>query len=147
MYFIVKGGENEDCSEVDGCETRLATVNEIHAVRCCSDVELNNWSIAVLCSIWASSNSWGICAVSNWFEAAELCADSGGRLCTKEELEQNCAQSSDCEFDSKLVWSNTTGGKSIFILKCIVQILFMALKCLSCSYLYFEIQFIENWIR
>ncbi|EJK51569.1 hypothetical protein THAOC_29247, partial [Thalassiosira oceanica] len=40
-------------------------------------------------------------------DAEEHCEDSGGRLCTKEELEDGCASFMGCGFDSSLVWSST----------------------------------------
>jgi len=43
----------------------------------------------------------------NHGEAAALCAAGGGRLCTKAELEADCAKFTGCAHDDDLIWSST----------------------------------------
>jgi hypothetical protein len=36
-----------------------------------------------------------------------MCADTGGRLCTKEELQADCTAYAGCGHDFDLVWSSS----------------------------------------
>merc|ERR1712232_25859 len=50
----------------------------------------------------------GVCHSSKDHKSAEtICASYGARLCTKGELEGNCAADTGCELNDDLVWSST----------------------------------------
>ena len=91
--------------------TVAATIEETHAVRCCSDVSIQGWTKKDTCDVWAESNIWGACKDLNWFDASNFCSSQSSRLCTRRELEASCSEETGCEFDSRLVWSMTTASK------------------------------------
>ena len=107
QYYLVKGNlDAPNCNEIS-CNTTLADESEVHAVRCCSDTKISGWQKNKACSVWADSDIWGECKELNWQEANTFCTSQGGRLCSKEELEANCAAGTGCSFDYRLVWSST----------------------------------------
>ena len=112
-YHVSQDGQ---CTEGSpGCKTVTASPEEVHAVRCCSDVESSGWQKGVYentCGIWAQSSLPG-CKELNWFDANNVCETQSARLCTREELEAGCAGGTGCRFDYRLIWSNTpeTSGK------------------------------------
>ena len=110
QYYLVKGDTTDDstCNEIS-CDTKLAEESEVHAVRCCSDTQISGWLKQPQCSVWATADKLGGCNALNWKEANTLCISNGGRLCTKSELESNCAKDSGCRYDFRRVWSSTAG--------------------------------------
>ena len=108
---MVKGDIDNDqfCTESSGCDTVAVSAEETHAVRCCSDVEINGWRQKKTCNVWAESDIWGVCKELNWSGANKFCKDQSARLCTREELEASCTEETGCTFDNRLIWSNTPG--------------------------------------
>ena len=82
-------------------------------VRCCSDIQLSKWKARVNgCSVWGESAvtapgrvPWGCSREKTFDEADTICQAAGARLCTKAELEDNCAKGTGCQFDKTLVWA------------------------------------------
>ena len=48
---------------------------------------------------------WKCSRDKTFAEAETICQTAGARLCTKKELEDDCAQGSGCSFDKTLVWA------------------------------------------
>ena len=46
------------------------------------------------------------CIVGTWYDGERICEENGGRLCTKLELIEGCAESTGCAFDSVMNWSS-----------------------------------------
>ncbi|EJK59753.1 hypothetical protein THAOC_19983, partial [Thalassiosira oceanica] len=46
------------------------------------------------------------CRMLSFGRAVKFCEDKGGRLCTKEELQDGCASMTGCGFDQEHVWSS-----------------------------------------
>ena len=49
---------------------------------------------------------FSMCKKLPWIEATNYCNELGGRLCTKKELEANCAAGTGCNTDGMMVWSS-----------------------------------------
>ena len=114
---MVKGDSDDDnsCNESSGCDTAAANIDETHAVRCCSDVEIAGWRQNNHCNVWAESDIWGACKELTWSEANDLCIAQSARLCTRPELEASCAEETGCNFDYRLIWSKTLASDGKFI--------------------------------
>jgi len=113
--YILKGASNDLCDE-DNCSTREAGIEEQWGVRCCADEYISGWIQNEGCSVFANSTI-ETCAVTNWESANHLCDSAGGRLCTKQELESDCARSTECSMNSKMVWSSDSGFEKYYIVK------------------------------
>ena len=95
QYYTVCGSTTKtaDC----GGENTEADVEEKHEVRCCVD-DLNditgggdNWYKRSGCNVWGESHINGVCHAEKTFaEAEKICSGVGARLCTKDELENDC---------------------------------------------------------
>ena len=88
---------------------------EAHEVRCCSDTDLGSpWKQHANCpfNVWAESPEIGdpaVCqAAKTYDQANQICSDVGARLCTEQELLNDCARGTGCSFDKEYNWSNTT---------------------------------------
>ena len=116
-FYVVKGDSDDDntCTEPSGCDTAAASINETHAVRCCSDVKIGGWRRKDTCNVWAESNSWGACKELTWSQANVFCATQSARLCTRTELEASCTEETGCSFDHRLIWSKTPASDGKFI--------------------------------
>lgn len=92
------------CTEEEG----FVSDAQFHEVRCCSDVAKQEWTKNDGCEIWAASVIDGQCHHDKTFEEADLiCLDAGARLCTSDELKNDCTQGSGCVHDRDLIWSST----------------------------------------
>merc|ERR1712038_288258 len=85
--------------------------NSLHAVRCCSEENMTGiegWLKNDGCSVWSKSRLLDQrCDRNESYEDAEaICEMNGGRLCTKDELENNCARGGGCCEKNDLVWSS-----------------------------------------
>jgi len=109
-YYVVKGASGGDCNEISDifeCNTRYVSKDEQWGVRCCSDTDPGGWSQKGSCSVYTSSRIPTCMSATNWDSAAGLCSSAGGRLCTREELESDCAKGGGCGLDYDMVWSST----------------------------------------
>jgi len=96
-----------------GTDSKLvdkSNAEEKHPVRCCSDTPISGWSLRNGCEIYSESDSWGDCHDAATFdEAVNICDAEGGRLCTLQEIKENCAQGTGCGFDDDKVWTSSVG--------------------------------------
>jgi subtilisin family serine protease len=104
QFWLVCGSKGR-CSP----EHKTAAPTEEHEVRCCSDVEKSGWEKKAQCNVWGESNlSGGQCYHAETFaQAQQICKDNDARLCTKEEIELQCATGSGCSHDSDHIWTST----------------------------------------
>ncbi len=84
------------------------------ATRCCSDMNLGGaWKRNPGCSIWALSarNPYDDkeCAEKmSFYQAEAYCASLGARLCTSEEVVNDCSSGTGCGFDTEMIWTSST---------------------------------------
>jgi len=107
-YYIVQGFSRADCLDFEDstCSTRPVSKHQRFSVRCCADSDPGGWMQKSGCAVWTQSNVPN-CVSTDWDTASELCAASGGRLCTLGELESDCSKDSGCGFNRHMVWSST----------------------------------------
>ncbi len=105
-HFIACGRSNfARCREME----RLAPDSELHEVRCCADASRPGWSKRDGCGAWANSIVGGTCHHSKTFgEASAICAGESARLCTKDEIEEDCTVGTGCGHDRDLVWTSSS---------------------------------------
>merc|ERR1712232_176574 len=61
------------------------------------------------CEVWGESDlpPSGDCNwVKTFVEAEDLCAGAGARLCTADEVDNDCTRGSGCQFDHEHVWTS-----------------------------------------
>jgi len=124
LHWVACGGGNTwDCSEPDAPRDE----EEAFPVRCCSDIAIDRWirrpdrsrGDDELCSVWSegglSGGNFDCQTALSYQEAASFCAGVGGRLCTKDEVNDGCAQGTGCydheigkSFDNLLIWTSTS---------------------------------------
>ena len=102
-----------------GLEGECASPTSRQSVRCCSDVRRPGYQQRGDCTVWSESNFLSLgegddgCAPSATLaDAEQICAAESARLCTRAELEANCAQGTGCGLDSNLVWTADSCGDS-----------------------------------
>jgi len=76
-------------------------------VRCCTEVEIIDWSQSSTCEVWASSINDDCPLNVTYGEAFGICELQGARLCTEIELIGDCAAGTGCELDHSMVWSSS----------------------------------------
>jgi hypothetical protein len=105
-YNTVEGTVNCGASYGNNCVGKTCpTATSKHAVRCCSDTAKSGFHKRFQCSVWGSSLN-AVCHVDKTFaEATEICAAENARLCTSDELENDCARGTGCGFDHHDVWA------------------------------------------
>ena len=99
-YSLLVCGSTTLCST----EPKLVPANELHPVRCCSNVPLEGFKNDFCSDVWADSDDVG-CKRENFTSAVEICAANNARLCTQSELERDCTKKAGCDFSNKMVWS------------------------------------------
>jgi hypothetical protein len=109
---------------VQGASGRMqgdcAAPNSLHSVRCCSDTQLPGYTIRhdSDCTVYSESQfstlgtEDGCAAQATLADAQQICATEHARLCTRAELEADCAQGTGCGLDSNLVWTSDSCGDS-----------------------------------
>jgi len=103
-YWAVCGSQR-DCSD----DPSIEKISEKHGVRCCSDFSIRNWRKQPGCNVWGQSIINAACYPKiDFVGAAKVCASNGARLCTKKELQGDCAEGSGCDLNKALIWSSTT---------------------------------------
>mmetsp|Transcript_34187 Transcript_34187/g.102263 ORF Transcript_34187/g.102263 Transcript_34187/m.102263 type:complete len:586 (-) Transcript_34187:157-1914(-) len=78
-----------------------------HEVRCCSDTHKGGWVQYGTCEVWGESNlgESNLCYEETHAKAETICADNGARLCTAQELLDDCTRGSGCGHDEHMIWS------------------------------------------
>jgi len=90
-----------------------ASPSDGHEVRCCSDTAKTGWRLNGACKaalsrdVWGESDAPSCNSGKTLAEAEAVCAASGARLCTREEILADCTQGSGCQFDKEHVWTST----------------------------------------
>ena len=107
-------GKSQNCWDYYGRGAKLAPSNTLHPVRCCSDNWHDGWrKNGGSCDVWTESKlGQGICYETETLEQAEaICSANNARLCTKEELKNNCGldNGNKCGYDNQFVWTSTIG--------------------------------------
>ena len=95
-----------------------SAIVEEHRVRCCADTYIGvGWKQHSNCinagfEVWGDSEINGVCiSKKTYVEAENACHQmKGARLCTKEEVEADCARGTGCGYDSKMVWTSTASS-------------------------------------
>jgi len=105
-HYVLCGRSNfERCVEAE----RLAPNDELHEVRCCSDTVLEGWVKNNGCNVWATSVINGQCHhLKTYIEATVICQTGLGRLCSKQEIANDCTIRTGCAHDRDVIWSNST---------------------------------------
>jgi len=108
-----------ECAEGDFKKVHKDTK---HEVRCCleSSVAVAGWSSKCISTFWNKNLIKGrsklandVCYHDSTFEeASELCKAVGGRLCSKEEIQNQCTKGTGCGHDGDHTWACTENGKS-----------------------------------
>ena len=80
----------------------------VHKINCCSDLPISGWIQNPKCSVFSKS-SLPDCLSGSFEEATSICSSAGGRLCTKDEIQNGCATSDECGYNNQFLWSSTTG--------------------------------------
>jgi len=90
-----------------------AQAKEKHEVRCCSKKWKQGWLKSKdSCDVWHESdlldgNTKIQCFHrATYAEAQQICAQNGGYVCEKEEVESGCVKGSGCYHDNDLVWTS-----------------------------------------
>ncbi len=105
-----------------GCPTHEEIIHysTLRHVRCCSDEHLEgDWVWKENCSIYgATQNTGGAFAdettghtgcsgLLNFYDAKAYCNEAGGRLCTSDELANDCTDATGCGYNIQMIWSST----------------------------------------
>ena len=110
VYVVCGDVLNSTCSDREGGGEVIVAVTEEHAVRCCSDTVLPGWIQNPGCAVWSLSEvaSDSECRSRDTFAEAEFgCFETGGRLCSREEITSGCTVGSGCEHEIDLVWTSS----------------------------------------
>jgi len=62
----------------------------------------------------SDSGAWGCHSGKTFYEATQICADAGGRLCTLEELLADETHATGCGFDNRRLWTLSECGEDAF---------------------------------
>lgn len=117
-FRLVTCGRGYDgCTELGSDEDwKVVHVDETHEVRCCRDcADGCNRSWKEKCSgydpeVYGKSKIGRQCRTGTFREAASLCDGIGGRLCTLEEMLEECTRGTGCGYDNELIWVCTYEG-------------------------------------
>jgi len=94
-YYTVCGSSQGSCKNNRVIETG---VNELHEVRCCAPSNPGGWQEKRSgCSVWGESDRFPINGINcharkTFAQAVAICSSAGGRLCTRDELFNDCAR-------------------------------------------------------
>ncbi|KAL3942475.1 MAG: hypothetical protein SGBAC_003326 [Bacillariaceae sp.] len=107
------------CGQVDDCPipamVQDATYDRLGGVpmgtdiatRCCSNVAQIGFKQHKASCPFAASDIGGVCYKNASHDvASSLCAGVGARLCTKAELENDCAAGPGCSHNARMIWSS-----------------------------------------
>jgi len=97
---IVCGSKKGNCPK----KVDIASKTEGYAVRCCSDSLISGWMKHAQCDVWAESDLPSCYNAKTFSEAEGICSSNNARLCTEQEILDDCSQGSGCGFDWRQVW-------------------------------------------
>mmetsp|Transcript_30566 Transcript_30566/g.71584 ORF Transcript_30566/g.71584 Transcript_30566/m.71584 type:complete len:1742 (-) Transcript_30566:198-5423(-) len=112
--WTVCGRSSGNCKGTDTKPAAaLVAPTTVAAVRCCSSSYVPGWLNFDDCpAVWTASEfpTSNDCVVAaSWTEAANKCSQQGGRLCTKAEILDDCARSTGCGHDHRMLWALDSG--------------------------------------
>jgi hypothetical protein len=95
------------CGATNVCKNapKVAADTEKHEVRCCSDKQHKGYIKNAQCSVWAESDIPTCIHAATWAQADAHCKKDGARLCTKDELANDCTRGSGCNHDADMIWA------------------------------------------
>jgi len=90
-----------------------AQAKDKHELRCCSDTKIPGWRKGGGCSNWHQSRLVGLDGTTTCFdsvtyaEGQAICAaNHDSTVCTKEQVDNKCAQGSGCGYDRDYIWTS-----------------------------------------
>ncbi len=108
--MIIVCGQSGMC---DLEQPQAALKTSLHGVRCCSEEDRSSkgWRKNDNCDVWVQSKKLdgvpGSCHTAETYDDAKaLCESRAARLCTKDELEADCAKGTGCMLGSQSVWTS-----------------------------------------
>jgi len=97
-------------------DERAELDSELREIRCCSDTGIVGIVSSKTyqhrypdsCSVWGASIS-GTCGVApaTYTAAKQYCEDDGARLCTREEMRNDCTKYTGCDLDASQIWTSS----------------------------------------
>ena len=100
------------CGKIGRCNNEVTggfSYDAPHELYYCSDIQKAGWKKWGGCNVWEQSKMIGeYYADKNFFMAECICNKHDARLCTREEIEGNCAREIGCQFDKQLVWTSVS---------------------------------------
>ena len=95
------------CGKIGRCNNEVNggfSYDVPHKLCCCSDIQKAVWKIWGGCNVWTQSKMIGECYTNkNFFMAECICNKHDARLCSREELVNNCAKGTGCGFDRQCI--------------------------------------------
>ena len=107
-------GRPDRCDELGGNEVEV-NMNGQHGVRCCTEDSAVGWPNECndITGVYGESSVPNCYSSSTFTEAVAICAAySGGRLCSRDEILDNCTKGTGCSLDSALVWGCIANNKA-----------------------------------
>ena len=102
------------CGALGGNEV-TASVNDQHAVRCCTEDQSVGWpyKCTSIAGVYGESNVPQCYGSATFSEAVDICsAYAGGRLCSRDEMLDKCTRGTGCQFNNVLVWGCIANGNA-----------------------------------
>ena len=96
------------CGALGGNEV-IASVNDQHAVRCCTEDQSVGWpyKCTSISGVYGESDVPQCYGSATFSEAVDICsAYAGGRLCSRDEMLDRCTRGTGCGFNSVLVFGD-----------------------------------------
>lgn len=110
-YYWAVCGRSGRCSSDEPNGLHPASATSLHEVRCCSDTPISGWHQPPGCpyatSYLGGPRGPGCYDDQTHSAAAAICAENGARLCTRQELLDDCTRFTGCGHDTALIWSST----------------------------------------
>lgn len=96
------------CNDLGGDEV-VSNMNNLHAVRCCTEDASLNWpyKCQTIQGVFGESNVPDCYSDKSFSEAVDICSSAGGRLCTGDEMKDKCTEGTGCGANKKLIWGCT----------------------------------------
>ena len=107
---------NSVCTSNNSGQNEVTALKtDLHAVRCCSDIDRysDSWRKNKVSCPWSESKlfpkSGGYaCFSSVTFDTAvAICAADNARLCTENEVNSYCTSGTGCGYNNVLIWTST----------------------------------------
>ena len=112
-YALVVRGNSQNAG-IDGeISPSCVASSELHELRCCSDTELPGYQQENGCNVWAESQFMsvgeggsGCVHGADYGEAQAVCFADGARMCSADELTNDCTAGTGCGHDTDLIRSS-----------------------------------------